>query len=328
MHPLVRKNFSEQENARVFDETKAADRIMYAPWTQFKAVDYRGKYVNNQGFLRKTVPNRSMPSNDSTPLKVFFMGGSTTYGTHVTDSETVPAAFTQLCKQNNINVDVCNRGVLGYISSQEYMLLNSLILQGKKPDKVIFLDGLNDISGLKFNYYQKPAFTHRNTKILANYGRSRGDLLKELWRKTNLYKLLTIMKPSLARSPFYGLPKGVSESQAVVKVVENYKKLVDATKKLCAQHNIDCYFFIQPVPYYNYPNRDKDPICAKADLGLDARFNQAYTQFKKEAKSIDHLYFLGDLLAQERGYPFMDGIHYSPGFCKKIAQQIFQRIHF
>ena len=323
MHYLAREHFSKEENDRVFFEAKASETLKYAPWVQFALEDYKGKYVNTQKFMRKTTPRHSLPDTTQATI-VFFKGVSSMYGLGVTDKVTIPAVFSQICRQKQIPVMVYNHGLPAYFSYQEYILLINLISQGHKPDKVIFLDGLNDILGLSATYYQAPFFTKTNEQLLSPQATSRKNLIKKLVRQTNIYKLLFKAPPNTA----YQLPTGVSKAAVVDKVVTNYQQLIGSVKQLCAQYDIDCYFFVQPVPFYNYPNRKNDPICAKEDLGIDARFAQSYPALKEGVKIIDKAYFLGDMLAQEKGYPFIDKIHYTPDFCKKIAQRMFQKIIF
>jgi hypothetical protein len=43
---------------------------------------------------------------------------------------------------------------------------------------------------------------------------------------------------------------------------------------------------------------------------------------EKSADSASNFFFLGNMLEHESGYPFVDGLHYSPSFSKKIVLQM------
>jgi hypothetical protein len=85
------------------------------------------------------------------------------------------------------------------------------------------------------------------------------------------------------------------------------------------------YFFIQPSPFYNYKNQQNDPICFK---DTNTRFNAIYPVIKQRGNENAGFIFLGDLLENEKGYPFIDGLHYSPVFINRIASEMLERMEF
>lgn len=323
IHDLARPHFTKEENDQVYYEAYSNPSFEYAPWLQFKHRNASGKYENSVGFLRKTIPDQSFP--DTTDAQqVFFFGGSTMYGTGVTDSETIASIFTRLCRQQKIPVKTFNYGVPAFFSYQEYILLVKLLTRGDRPDKVIFMDGLNDVLQAPNSYYQEACFTDRNKQLLARGADSRRNLIKKLWSKTHLYKLLV----GKQMPPRNALPEGVSEKEAVEVLVRNYLNLTESIRQLCALYKIDCYFFVQPVPYYNYSNRSGDPIAAKSEQGLDVRFKQFYQATKEASFRREGLFFLGDMLETKCDYPFIDKIHYSPEFSNRVAQRMFQAMRW
>lgn len=53
-----------------------------------------------------------------------------------------------------------------------------------------------------------------------------------------------------------------------------------------------------------------------------------YFLVKRSAAGIPYLFYLGDLLQQEKGLPFIDQIHYSPLFNQTIAEKMLNEIDF
>lgn len=85
--------------------------------------------------------------NDSSLIRIAILGGSTAFGTGVTDEDSWPALLqTNLGKQ----YAVINYGVPGY-STAENIIQMALIVPEKKPQIIIFYLGWNDIK----NYHEK-----------------------------------------------------------------------------------------------------------------------------------------------------------------------------
>ena len=79
------------------------------------------------------------------------------------------------------------------------------------------------------------------------------------------------------------------------------------------------------MPFYNYPNRANDPVCAKFERPA---FNYIYPRIKSATASYDYLFYLGDLLQDEKGLPFVDKTHYSVEMNKRIVEEMMRNIEF
>ena len=83
---------------------------------------------------------------------VWMFGGSTTYGSGVSDCETVASALNDLDPANTY----LNFGVESRVQNSEIEHLLLLLRKGYRPKAVLFLDGLNDID---INALQEPLFS-------------------------------------------------------------------------------------------------------------------------------------------------------------------------
>jgi lysophospholipase L1-like esterase len=132
--------------------------FVYAPWVQFRAPEFRGKYLNTdaRGFRRTTAPK----SSGGNPLKVHVYGGSTTFGYGVPDDHTIPSYLQRQLDQESGGraVLVKNFGIGFYYSSQEQQLLLTALKDGDVPDWAIFIDGGNDTAQLSLRH-DEPIFT-------------------------------------------------------------------------------------------------------------------------------------------------------------------------
>jgi hypothetical protein len=302
---LVRPGFTPAENDEVARENEEANMAVYEPWVGFAFRDFRSKYVNVTGHIRKSIPDLS-DSLAKQPFRVFFLGGSTIYGFHVTDAETIPSAFVRAYRQKYPGgrpIQVINLAMPGYYSYQELILLADKLFHDDRPDMVIMLDGLNDCYQATTSYNREPLYTP-GIGELANPG-----------AEDNLLRLMNSWK----------MPSGMSEDSACKMIYQRYIGNIRHARLLTAAYSIPLFCFWQPVPYYNYPNRRNDPVAQQADA---EQFGKIYPLVKSAAGEIPYLFYLGDMLQEEKGLPFIDQVHYSPGFNQAIAEKMLSRIDF
>lgn len=91
---------------------------------------------NHDGFRGDEILARN-PSR----LRIIAVGGSTTYGTQVSNEETWPFKLGQLLGDR---YEVLNFGIPGH-SSAEHIVLTALRLSDYKPDIIVFYMGWNDL---------------------------------------------------------------------------------------------------------------------------------------------------------------------------------------
>jgi len=297
----VRPDASEAANRAIAEETQASNRFAYEPWIEFRNVDYKGQYVNVSGLLRKSSPDAFYNPASTDTIDIFFFGGSTTFGFNVADNETIPSQFLQLYQQKypqGKSVRVHNYGIPTYYSYQELMLFTKLIFEGKRPDAVVFLDGVNDFWFAKASYYNQSYFSYVMRQAFQGMGAGSVKLVD-------------------TANKMYQDPENIPLQQYNDSLVSHYFANIRNAQQMAGMIGAKSFFFCQPVPFYKYPNQQKDPICFK---DTNTRYNYIYPAIEKNAASLPSFTFLGNMLQNETGYPFVDGLHYSPAFTKKVAE--------
>jgi lysophospholipase L1-like esterase len=93
---------------------------------------------NSQGFRGKEISPKSFK------IRIIAIGGSTTYGTSVSDNQTWCYYLDSLLKPD---YEVLNFGIPGH-SSVEHIILSSLIIPQYKPDIVLIHTGMNDLRNM------------------------------------------------------------------------------------------------------------------------------------------------------------------------------------
>jgi hypothetical protein len=301
---LARPDSGETINKKIALEEYQGNRLVYSPWIDYKNIDFKGEYLNVNGLVRASSPDEFI--NPASPEKIvlYFLGGSTMFGVNATDRETIPASFVNLYRERyreGRSIQVVNYGQCGATSYGELMLLSHLLYSGDKPSMLVVFDGLNDFllvnaaqKRLPYYYYHLKA----TGKDDIDYG-----ALKSISDSTNGW--------------FDQGASGPGRQALGRDLLDKYTEDLKNMKELAAAHRATPFFFIQPTPYYHYPNRKNDPVCATERNEI---LEQNYAVLEKKADSIGDCTFLGNLLEQRKGYPFIDHYHYSPAMSVEIAR--------
>lgn len=310
-HMLVRPDSTKEVNHIIAEEAMQSNRFVEESWIEFRNTNFNGKYMHMDGLNRRTVPDAWYNNRNDDTLDIYFFGGSTMFGFNVMDNETIPSQFVELYKQRypgGKSIRVRNFGIPTYYSYQELMLLSDLIYKGHKPDVAVFLDGINDFWFATASYYRQSYFSYVYRQVFDK-GLPANGKFQLVDTADNMF-----MDPKNIPLPDYN-----------AKLVTNYFENLQNIRFMCSMAGIKPYFFSQPSPFYNYPNQLKDPICFK---DTNTRFNYIYPLVKQRGASEQDFVFLGDMLEHETGYPFIDGLHYSPAFIRKVASRILDEMKF
>lgn len=116
----------------------------YYDFVTWRRDDYSGETINIAGGIRDTVDGAGAQSGAET---FWFFGGSTTWGTGVSDAFTYPSIFSVT---NGVRAK--NFGETGYIARQSLAYLANMLAadsarRSLKGVHAVFYDGVNDVSG-------------------------------------------------------------------------------------------------------------------------------------------------------------------------------------
>ncbi len=301
-HYLVARPDSGQEvNKRIAREAIESNYFEYTPWVEYKNIDFSGTYFNTHGMIRSTIPD-SFTARDATQQVIYFLGGSTMYGINITDRETIAAAFVNEYKERfprGASIKVVNYGVSAYHSYNELMLLSHLIYSGQHPGIVVVMDGLNDFLMPTAALKRIPYYYYRLRQASKD--------------KLNLKELQGINDSTATLNDY---PDSLNATTLADTLTNNYLSNINQFKKMGTLNNFRVFVFVQPNPFFNYPNKMNDPICDKQAMPL---VEKAYGILEKKITDSSNCFFLGNMLANEKGVPFIDRFHYAPAMCRRIA---------
>lgn len=143
----------------------------YYDYITWRRNDYTGKTINIKDGLRATS---NINKIDRVNAKYWFFGGSTTWGTGVSDDFTYPSLFAK-----KTGYSVINFGEAGYLARQSLSYLNNYLIQNKKLDlsdnNIIFYDGVNEV-------------LHKCRREVSSLGSSRESQIQNKMSETGAQK--------------------------------------------------------------------------------------------------------------------------------------------
>lgn len=134
--------------------------------------------------------------NDNKKIRVAVLGGSTTFGTEVTDSDTWPAL---LQAKLGDQFSVTNYGVPSFTSA-EAMIQMVLLVPEIKPDFIVFYEGWNDLH--RYHEDESPDYYKHGMELpdilqVPNYKEK--SLLEKLNELSSIVRVATKIKQKLSR---------------------------------------------------------------------------------------------------------------------------------
>ena len=148
---------------------------------------------------RRTVGNSS--SEDA--LAIWVFGGSAVWGVGAPDDETIPSHMAALLNGKlGIDSTVRNLGRRGYVSTQEVIYLMRELQAGRRPDVVVFYNGVNDAAAVSL-WPEFPG-AHVSFDTVRDRFESTDEDGDIGWfaRSTGLYKASRIVLDRVETDPF------------------------------------------------------------------------------------------------------------------------------
>jgi lysophospholipase L1-like esterase len=268
--PAPEEGYSGQPWTAQYFKSLSKVRERWYPYSYWKATPMTSPYLNIDADGNRRTWNKPHRADEKARplLRVFMMGGSTLWGTGVRDDHTLASLLAKHFSTNPAyDVEFTNLGQIGYVSTQELLLLYQMLRRGQRPDLVIFYDGVNDtytayqngLAGLT----QSEFFRAQEFSILsASWGRKRlyhtalrtalmstglADLIKLLAGKDNPNMLPHEIKP-MATFDYLAPPQDYEGSAAVEQdVAQMYVFNVQMERMLGDRFKYRSLYYWQPT---------------------------------------------------------------------------------
>lgn len=126
-----------------FWQEQSRTRVRWQPYVYWVVDEIQGQFVNvGRDGLRQTYTPPDLPPD--APVIAFF-GGSTAWGEGARDRYTIPSQVAELLHASGTPARVVSYAQTGYVSTQDLVTLQMLIVNGQAPDIAVFYGGFNDV---------------------------------------------------------------------------------------------------------------------------------------------------------------------------------------
>lgn len=324
----VYPKLSEKQITDLLNETWSRPYV-FEPYVQLKERPFSGISVNVDGNGFRMIDNQGPWPLDPDSFNIFLFGGSTAFGYGVSDNETI-AAYLQECLLDKMSsqVRVYNFGRGHYYSTQERILFEQLLTSGAVPDMAIFIDGLNEF----YFSINEPHFTSRFRKFVDGactppkwisqlpMNRAARAIKRKIRHVTTKKKK---KRECDSKNIAGGEDRYQNDPVRTASIVERYlknKKLIEAAG---IAFGVQPIFVWQPVPTYNY--NDRNHVFADAGYREHIFSRYGYEYMAKYTKSNylgKHFLWCADIQSGLKEPLYVDLAHYGSTLSKKLAETI------
>ncbi|MBI3515495.1 MAG: SGNH/GDSL hydrolase family protein [Proteobacteria bacterium] len=320
---------------------------IYEPFVEFRHPGCSGKYVNFDpaGFRHGRDQGPWPPSPDF--YNVFFFGGSTAL--NVGPDWTCISSYLQ----DNLNrrnfaakpVRAYNFGRGSYLSTQERILFQQLLIDGHTPDMVVFLDGVNDF----YLFDGRPVTWGIFTEALDVHNREQYEAIlhrrsvRPKWQKLSqfleslpLSRALYLIgdfarrRSATAETVLYkSAPMTPIADELLYRAARRYLENKRQIEVIARDRGIAAVFVWQPTPAYKYDLKHHIAMHHHYGLGGHERSGLGYAvmaQILAREGMPKNLIWLADMQEKAEEALYLDSMHYTAAMSGRIADLIATRL--
>jgi lysophospholipase L1-like esterase len=229
-------------------------RGTYEPFRIWGVAPWHSEYINadatDQGVWRRTINADSTSCEKQKPVEVWMFGGSTLYGTGVPDFATLPSYLSRDLHTAGIACAmVSNFGAEGYVTNQELIVLTEQLKAGRRPDLVIFYDGVNDA----YAGAVSPGIPNAHISLGNIKARLEGSLAGRLDFLRNSSALqLAMLAANSVRRVHASAPESEETQCKAAAALDNYEANLRMAQTLAQAYGFRVLSFWQPALIYGH----------------------------------------------------------------------------
>jgi hypothetical protein len=311
--------------AELYAENARSSRMRWESYVYWRRLPFAGSQINvDQRGLRRTWRPPAAVGKPAAAT-VFFLGGSTAWGTGARDDHTIPSELARYLAGAGVPAAITNFGESGYVSTQAVITLLRELQRGNVPDLVVCYVGMNDTvatcqnrgAGLPLNESNRV----REFNLLRHARRLMREALAAAAARSALLRLA-----GLAGGP--GSPSPAPTGRPDARLIDETLRSVDANLRtvdgLAASYGFRTSFFWEPC-IFEKPHRTAYEESRAAVLVFARDLLLAtYDRVRRDwaARGPDEFTYLGDLFAGTTAPRFVDHDHTSETADREIAAAI------
>lgn len=305
----------------------------YVPFRIWGTPEWHGKYVNNDkyqfGVVRRTTDSLGPECKNQPVMDVWMFGGSTLYGSGVPDWATIPSL---LAKELNSTpkrcVAITNFGTEAYNTNQEVLLLIEQLKAGRRPDAVIFYDGVND----SYTGVYQPGIATAHMQYAQISARVESKLAGKLEFLRHSYALMLVRRMLLSKQKQDPAAIEAETKLKAAQTLDNYQANLQMVRSLAGIYHFSVYSFWQPsLAYGSKPIVPYEKELIRVDTNSPdgsalqpMRF--AYQEAERRVAKNGGFTFLANILDSEQEPLYLDEWHLGPKGNELVAQAIARKL--
>ena len=239
---VARENMAANGHERGYwQEHEAARETQWQPYVYFRRKPYAGQliHVDANGF-RATVN----PVVSTEQRSIWLFGGSTVWGTGVSDAHTLASELAQVLQhaqhQQVLPSQVLNFGETGYVSAQSQLAFMASLRcsDAARPEFAIFVDGVNDVYAALQSGIAGAPQNESNRQAEFNVTRSGAAFAAAMLERLEGIRLLS--------ERVQGIPSAPDVNDLAAQVARNYLAVIAQTRAIAAAQGVHVLFVWQP----------------------------------------------------------------------------------
>jgi len=306
-------------------EYDASKTMLYEPYVVWRRAPFEGKtIVVDQEGLRHTDHSNC----DGKAYTIYMFGGSTMWGTGSPNWGTIPSLLAEMYAKSGRPVCVKNFGESAWVSTQQTIkLLLELKSGARKPDVVVFYDGVNDVMAA---WQSGGLDVHENFgQIKAQFesrGASKGGTFRYLL-STNTAQLVQRLA---AKAPRAAQAAPSDATKFASATAQHYLRNIEVIDALSRQYGFKYVLFWQPVIY-----AESKPLTAHEQRvagsknrsfgGLGELFQSTYGLIRQEKRP--NLFYIADVFNNYSDTLYLDFAHVTPDGNRLLAARMYETLH-
>jgi hypothetical protein len=321
--------------ATYWREEVAAFKVLYEPYVIWRRAPYKGEtiVIEDDG-IRRTTHSDCAGQN----YKIWIFGGSTMWGAGSPDWLTIPSLLAEQYEKSGMPVCVRNYGTSAWVSTQETIeFMQELKRASRKPDLVIFYDGVNDA----FTLYQSgmidvPQNNDRIKRKLESgdpmqtgWNHPRSNSMFQMFLESKTFQSISRIGANLRRMRNGSQPefsRQLSSDLIQTQMDVAYLKNLDLVSALGREYGFKYAFFWQPVMLVGHkPLSNEEETILHKTLATNAGMQEAFEKMYSLAQSQKRqdLFDIADALDNRKDTIYIDFAHISPEGNRLVAERMY-----
>jgi len=304
----------------------------YKDFYVWRRCDFRGQTININNGIRNTKNFSNKAEKFIKFDQVSFFGGSTMWGTGVSDDTTLPSIFASQTNSRSLNY-----GESGYIAIQELLLLQNLLIEKKlkKNNLIIFYDGINEVlarcrkdyNGLVTAQYDRINNILEKNKVEDNkYSFRKLFLQVEMFLTAILKRINGTPSKNISNNfnqinltDVYDCDENKQKAEKVAKQLIHIWKMADKIIELQEDKIIK---ILQPVAYIGNPKIKYLSLTSTYHSEQAKQYLVVYPLIKKIAEEQNVKYYDLTDIYDECDDCYVDQFHVGPKAHKLLSKEI------